>query len=459
MPDETPSSEIQAANRAGDAEVIRWQTVAANLDLLEAVRAAVALEAVSPAVVDRLRKRWDAADVAIALILVEARSRARGKFADADRLLCDRQAVEQASGERVAAWKARRFGRALEPSSGLADSHSSQGPVSAVWDLCCGMGGDAMALAAIAPARMEVIAVDRSPLRAWMAATNARCRGRVADVTALLEAGVLAGALLHCDPARRDEARGGRTLTPIHEPSLEQCVAIARQAAGAALKLGPGLDPGLLPEDAELEWISDQGTLVQLVAWWGRLREWTDANEVSAWRRATLVGGARSSTNLAIDSDVITICGPVEDVPRADRFARTLAVPDPALERSRLLGHFARCHGLAEPASGLGVLTADTIEASPWLERATVLAEVPFDEQAVISELGRRGAKRARVRTRGGVADADRWTKLIAKGLAGARPAERAGGTPRGAVDELDCFLLRLGSERRAIIAQPLAAS
>jgi hypothetical protein len=428
------------------AEVEQWKRVIARPELLSAA-ARVVEEGISAATVERLRGRWEATEATIALALVEARSRARSKFARSEELLCDRQAVEQASGERVAAWKAERFARAL------AVEVSEASPMPAIYDLCCGMGGDAMALAARAAEApgASVVAVDRSPLRAWMAAANARCSARVADVAALLAGSELDAALVHCDPARRDESRAERSLTPTHEPPLEQCVALARRARGAALKLGPGLDPACMPDDADLEWISDDGTLVQLVAWWGVLRE---PGSTGGQRRATRIGRGGAET--------VSLTGPVEEVPQRDRrevrpgdarthLASILAVPDPALERSRLLGHFARSHGLAEAAFGLGILTADRIESSPWIERAAVLAELPFDEAAVIAELRRRGASRARVRTRGAVADADRWTKRIAKALSGGEPAA----TPRGV--ELDCFLLRFGQERRAIIAEPLA--
>ncbi len=423
-----------AEGSAGDPEVARWRELLAQTELLAAA-AEVVRTGVSAAAIERLRRGWDPTSVTMALQLAEARLRARAKFAAADGLVCDRQAVEQASGERVALWKARRFARAIARIERTAEEIR-------VWDLCSGMGGDAMALAELArgterPApRVRVIAVDRSPVRAWMAATNARCDARIADVRDLLHDGALDGAFVHCDPARRDEARGARTLTPIHEPSLEVCIAVARRATGAALKLGPGLDPALLPDDAELEWISDEGTLVQLVAWWGRLRE---------------ADGGRQATRVGSDpDDVVTIRGPIEGVPCVDRFAAMLAVPDPALERSRLLGHFARLAQLAEPAAGLGILTAEAIAPSPWLERARILAVVPFDEDAVVAELKRRGAQRARVRTRGGVADADRWTQRIARTLSG------GGGSAPTGERELDCFLLRVGVERLALIAQPL---
>src|SRR5262245_4549214 len=75
----------------------------------------------------------------------------------------------RASGETIAAHRARRYQ-----------------PYAPVADLCCGAGGDTLALAGVAP----VVAVDRDPLRLAMAAANARAYGlaeRVAFVEADLE--------------------------------------------------------------------------------------------------------------------------------------------------------------------------------------------------------------------------------------------------------------------------------
>src|SRR4051812_13988362 len=80
--------------------------------------------------VTALRRNYPAEQVAAALEQADLRRRARTKFADAGRMLFTRAGLEQASGERVARWRARRF----------ADWET-------VADLCCGIGGDTGALA------------------------------------------------------------------------------------------------------------------------------------------------------------------------------------------------------------------------------------------------------------------------------------------------------------------------
>ncbi len=410
----------QVSLPADDDDLAAWQRVLSMPELV--ANAALAEEAAGGAghvaAVAKLRALWPAREVAIALTLADARRRARAKFPSADQLVCDRQAVEQASSATVAAWKAERF----------ADVDAPRGAT--IHDLCCGMGGDAMALAAKVP----TVAIDRSAVRAWMASLNARCATRVADVTDLR----FGGDLVHIDPARRIEATGARSRTPFHVPSIDACVAIVRSARGGAIKLGPGTEPEVLPTapdgERSLEWISERGTLVQLVLWSGSLHR----------------GAERMATRLAGDGTVraITRTGVPEPTPRADGWKAMLAVPDPALERSRLLGGVARELGIGEPASGLGILTADSIPPSPWLERCEILARVSPNERAVADALRHLGATRARVRTRGGSADADAWTRSLAR---------RLGGTSVGEGRELDLFLLRTGDERVALIARPLA--
>lgn len=377
-----------------------WKRVSAEKALLVEAQAC---DATNVAAVARLRRRWDGADVAIALDLVAARRRAVEKFADPERLLCDPQGVQQASSEAVAAWKAARF----------AGSRP-------IVDCCCGIGGDTMALARVG----ETLGIDRSDVRVWMAHHNANCPTEVSDVEALRPR----GTLIHIDPARRDEARHQRTLAPEeHEPTLGVCLGLAAMSDGAAIKLGPGISPEVLPSTAEIEWISERGTLVQAVVWTGLLAQ------RPGQRRATMVssGITRSTT--------------VEPVPlrRDGEFGRWLFVADPALERSGLLGRLARERGLAEPAPGLGIVTGEEDVDDPWLSAYEILERPRPDRRSVVAALRAHRASGARVRTRGKSADADRWTRDLRKDLAG-----------DGQSPELDLFLLRLGASLRAIVCR-----
>ncbi|MBL9120485.1 MAG: class I SAM-dependent methyltransferase [Phycisphaerae bacterium] len=404
-----------------DGTLASWQQVVEMPDLLESATEAMRQEpkGAGVAAIARLRQRWSEECVRVALHLADARERARLKFSSPERLVCDRSAVEQASSECVAEWKAARFGGAGSRAGGLP-----------IVDLCTGMGGDAMALAR----RGETLAIDRSALRAWMAGRNAGCATRVADVTTL----TFPDALIHIDPARRVETDRRRSLTPIHTPSLAECEAITRTARGAALKLGPGTDPALIPADGGLEWISERRTLIQLVVWMGALREAVELGPAERLATRLPDGVTRRGVPVAVP------------IAHASDFERYLFVPDPALERSRLLGGLARDLGLAEPAAGLGLVTGNVAIASPWLEAYEIIGRPAADERRIADALRGLGADDVRVRTRGGSVDADAWTKALRRRL---DRNERGSESPPSA-GTLDVFLLRLGNERRALIAK-----
>ncbi|MDX6314805.1 MAG: hypothetical protein QOF44_4269, partial [Streptomyces sp.] len=141
----------------------------------------------------RLRREHPAGLVSAALGMARLRQRAAAKFGeDAYRMYFTPNGVEQATRKPVADYRADRF-RALG--------------VRRLADLCCGIGGDA-----IAPARagIEVLAVDRDPLTCAVARANAEALGlgalievRCADVT---EVDTGAYDAVFVDPARR----GGR---------------------------------------------------------------------------------------------------------------------------------------------------------------------------------------------------------------------------------------------------------
>ena len=198
--------------------------------------------------IEALRRRHPDRPVTEALELAQARRKAEGRLREVDRLLLDRHGAEQATSARVAAWKALRFG------------------AWPVIDLCCGIGGDSMALAT----RGDCRGVDRDPVRAFMASVNAGIEGVVGRAEEI----EVDDAMVHIDPARRDESTGRRhwRLEDL-SPGPEVIRTIVGRAAGAAIKLGPGL-PRPFPvfhERQSISIVSEDGRLVQAVAWTGRL--------------------------------------------------------------------------------------------------------------------------------------------------------------------------------------------
>src|SRR5690606_968639 len=114
-------------------EVFRWLASPAAEAWLE--RTAAELP-VTPALVQQLRREFTPGKAHLLLEQADLRRRAAEKFPDAHRMLFTRRGLEQSTDAWVARHKAARYAAAL---------HSERSPVH---DLCCGIGGDALALAA-----------------------------------------------------------------------------------------------------------------------------------------------------------------------------------------------------------------------------------------------------------------------------------------------------------------------
>ena len=132
-----------------------------------------------------------------------------------------------------------------------------------VVDLCCGIGGDLVALAAHGP----VVGVDRDSLHAWMAHRNAQAYGvgervttEVGDVRA---ADLTRAGAVFVDPARRTER--GRTRDG--EPPLDWCLGLAARVPHVAVKAAPGLDRATVPAGWEVEFVAVGTDLKEAVLW------------------------------------------------------------------------------------------------------------------------------------------------------------------------------------------------
>jgi hypothetical protein len=324
----------------------------------------------------RLRKTLSATRTSLVLEQVELRHRARQKFSAAERMFFTRTALEQATDQWIAAYKAQRFG---------SDE---------VWDLCCGIGGDLLALATRGPA----IGIDRDPLTCHFATANLiACnlalplqKGRV-HCEPVTPNSLPAGALWHIDPDRR--ATGQRTTQlEFASPSREDLEALLTRAPNAALKLAPA---ATLPEEwaerAEAEWISRGGECKQLVAWFGNLAQ---------------NAGVRCATKLAINPDNETsadsFTGAADiSLNIAPLIGRLIFEPDAAVLAAHLTGALATHHQLHGLHRGIAYLTADASVVEPLLASFTVRDVLPFDKKKIIAYLRQHGLTAQEIKVRG----------------------------------------------------------
>src|SRR4051794_30984053 len=159
--------------------------------LLAALAARGLTDANTLALATELRAHHPAPLVAAAMTQTRLRARAAAKFgADAARMYFTPAGLEQATSGPVAAHRATRYGGATR-----------------IADLCCGIGGD---LRALAPGH-DMLAVDRDPLTAAIAAANVDALGLAGRVTVVCDdvttVDLTGYDATFLDPARRTAER------------------------------------------------------------------------------------------------------------------------------------------------------------------------------------------------------------------------------------------------------------
>jgi len=220
------------AGSAGGAGAARAGVLsAAGRELLARLEGEDASPAHALTLSESLRAEYPADLVAAALTQHALRHAARAKFSRADQMLFTRAGLEQASSELTGRHAAARFASCR-----------------VVADLCCGIGGNLIALAA--PGR-RVIGVDSDRLSLAFARQNvavcapgASAGFVLADVTRLPLRGVDA---VFIDPARRDGQ--GRLPSGRYQPPLSWCLRLAGAVPHVGVKAAPGLPRGLVPAD------------------------------------------------------------------------------------------------------------------------------------------------------------------------------------------------------------------
>ncbi|MFG2295129.1 methyltransferase domain-containing protein [Streptomyces sp. NPDC048603] len=333
------------------------------------------------AVATRLRREHPAELVSAALGQARLRQRAVAKFGaeDAYRMYFTPGGVEMATRASVAAYRAERF--------------AALG-VRRLADLCCGIGGDAIALAR---AGIEVLAVDRDPLTAAVARANAEALGldglievREADVT---EVDLTGFDAVFLDPARRGGR--GRTFDPeAYSPPLSWAVRAARTTRRAAIKTAPGIPHEAVPDGAEAEWISDHGDVKEAVLWFG-----TTPGAV----RATLLPGPHS------------LCPerPLPD-PEPGPVGRWLYEPDGAVIRSHLVAEVAAgLDGgrLIDPT--IAYVTADELRPTPYATAYEISDVLPFNLKKLKALLREREVGVLTVKKRGSAIEPEELRRKV----------------------------------------------
>ncbi|WP_436844593.1 THUMP-like domain-containing protein [Streptomyces wuyuanensis] len=339
-------------------------------------------------VATRLRRDHPAELVSAALTQARLRQRAVAKFGaeDAYRMYFTPNGVEQSTRASVAAHRAARF---------------AELGVRSVADLCCGIGGDAIALAR---AGISVLAVDRDPFTADVARANAEALGlaslievRRDDVT---EVDTSTHDAVFVDPARRAGRGGrgpkggsGRIFDPeAYSPPLSWAVGAARTARYAALKIAPGIPHEAIPEDAEAEWISDHGDVKEAVLWFGT---------APGARRATLLPQGAALVGRGLPD------------PRVRKTGRWLYEPDGAVIRAHLVAEVAEelDGGLLDGT--IAYITADELRPTPYATAYEITDELPFNLKKLKALLREREVGTLTVKKRGSAVEPEELRRKV----------------------------------------------
>jgi len=365
---------------------------------------------------ERLRKDgFDADLVAAALTQSRLRARAHDKLGDfADGMLFTPAGLEQATRLVVAAQHARRYVAA---------------GVQRVADLTSGIGADAMAFAGMG---LRVLAVDADETTAALATVNLRAfpeaevrhgDGLAVDLAAAGVDGVYA------DPARRT-AGGSRVFDPAaYAPPLDAVLALRERVPALGLKLGPGVPHAALPADAEAQWVSVDGDVVELGLWFGPL-----APE-GPGRSALLLRAGGGSALLR----------PGAEPARADAgpVGGYLYEPDGAVIRAGLVAEVAaEVHGrLVDPT--IAYVTSDALHATPFATAYRVLDTLPFGLKRLRAYLRERGVGTLTIKKRG--------TAVVPEQL---RRQLDLRGTAAATV-----VLTRVAGQQQVLLVEPVGAS
>lgn len=321
----------------------------------------------------RLRRTATPEQAAAAWEMSDLRKRGEVKFGPlAAQIFFVREALEQASGQKIADYHAARL---------LASGAAS------VSDLGGGIGGDSLAFAR---AGLRVTLYESDLVRAAFAEENACVCGFADKITVRQDdfTGVtLDTDAAWLDPARRQNSR--RVSDPEeYTPPLSWLHSLSASGVGAiGVKLSPAIDHALAGLfDAELEFISEGGECREALLWLGEAQS---GHSLSA----TLLtpAGPQTLTGIADERGDWT----------APTGSRYLYEPDPAVIRAHLVGTLAAQLDAAPVDPQIAYLLGGTCHPTPFADAYEVLDRFPYGKKRLQDALTAHDVGRVIIKKRG----------------------------------------------------------
>lgn len=353
-------------------------------------------EKVAMLLATRLRDAGIDTDLAAAaLTQSRLRAKARTKLGDfADGMLFTPDGVEQATRLVVAALHARRY---------------LDAGVTKVADLTAGVGADALAFAGVG---LQVLATDVDEVTAAIATVNLRhfpeAEVRHADGLSIdLAAEGVDG--IYADPARR--TRGGRRVfdPAAYAPPLDAVWSLRDAVPALGIKVGPGIPHQGLPDDAETQWVSVDGDVVEAGLWFGPLAPDGPGRSALLLRSvATPATADGAPTGHRTVSRLLRPEPGEEDlVPQVGGVGTFLYEPDGAVVRAGLVAHAAAELGGRLLDRTIAYVTTDApapasdARTAPIATGYRVLDVMPFSLKRLKAYLRERGVGRLTIKKRG----------------------------------------------------------
>ena len=328
-----------------------------------------------------LRAEYPADLVAAALTQQALRVAGRVKFGLADQMLFTRSGLEQASSEPIARHTAARFAGAT-----------------VVADLCCGIGGNLIALASAGEplsdeGQRRLIGVDSDQVSLELARHNLSVyapSSQAAFVCAdVREFALTAIQAIYIDPARRVGQR--RLPSGQYSPPLGWCVRLAEAVPQVGIKAAPGLRRDLIPPGWETEFVSLGRELKEALIW-------SPALATSASRATVLPSGDTLTPDAGASSEPVPLAPP----------GAFLFDPNPAVTRAGLVADLARRLGAWQIDPMIAFLSADEPALTPFARTLKVVESAPWHEKRFAARLRELGIGAADIRRRGLAGDVER---------------------------------------------------
>lgn len=328
-----------------------------------------------------LRKHVDATHAAALFELAWVRQRASTKFADGHQLWFTREALEQASHERVAQ------ARLIHVTSA---TH--------IADICCGCGSDIMTFAAVAP----TIAIDVDATRIALAEANLTQRNIsatciVADATTYDIPDTV--DVVFFDPGRRQQ---GKRIFDADDymPPLSLANQWRRPGRRIIIKCAPGIDYTQLP--------FQQPIAIDCVSLHGDMRETLVMLDTPyAWQRQATVIRVDGIHRMTNHPDITSV--PIS-APQSYIFE-----PDSAVIRAGLVTHLAAHLALHMLDPQIAYLTGAIVVHTPLARCWQVIDTLPFNERLLRQRLRQLNAGAITVKKRGSPVDTDALARRLSQ--------------------------------------------